>query len=109
MSKRQTKRSKKYTESDAFDELLNKIVAEICANHAPLIKNTGWILTPDLRAQLLVVYDNLALRFMHRCSLLAMHRTNTAKPEKMKKAKVVLNEADVEVAWLTLQKDEQYK
>lgn len=102
------KKTQKYTDPAAFEATLDQIMADICAKHEKLLQNTNWTLSADAREQLFLVHENLARRFMHRCSLFAMHRTNT-KPETMKKAKVALTEDDVNMAWQTLQMDEQHK
>ncbi len=102
-------RTTKYLEQPTVDAVLDESIECIKTEYANLLKHKeGWTISPEVRAELLTVNQGLVLRFMHRCSLFAMHRTNT-RPETMEKAKVVLTREDVDMAWQTLSMDEQRK
>ena len=102
-------KAEKYLDPVQFNALLDELTSRAKEKNIELFKNKDatWTISPEMRQQLLLVNESLLLRFMHRCSLLAMHRSD-AKPETMKKKRVKLTEDDVDLAWKTLSMDEQH-
>lgn len=93
-----------------FKSQLKKLCTEESKNMSHLLvkSKTPWSVDDDFVNEMYELADNLARQYMYRAYLFADHRTNgnsDLKVGKVSKKPLELKEADLYLAWETLNQD----
>ena len=87
-----------------FDTLLKQIIEDDLKLLITRVPKEPWSITPKARALLSAEMEAIENRYLDLCIDFAMHRLNCKTAEQFKRAKPVLTEEDLRLAWLAIHK-----
>ena len=86
-----------------FNTLMDELLEKAADKYSRLLyKKRGWQMDDECKEEIRLYANDLFHKWMHHASLFAMYRAECENKEQLKKRKVHLDEADLELAWESL-------